>query len=68
MNRIILNIVDKKTEFSRRIVIEQGIRHIATDGEEVGQINGLSVVSLGSSSFGIPSRITALTRPARRGN
>jgi len=47
--------------------IEQGIRHIATDGEEVGQINGLSVVSLGSSSFGIPSRITALTRPGKEG-
>jgi lon-related putative ATP-dependent protease len=47
--------------------VEQGIRRIATDGEEVGQINGLSVISLGSYSFGIPSRITALTRPGKEG-
>jgi len=47
--------------------IDQGIRHIATDGEEVGQINGLSVISLGSFSFGLPSRITALTRPGKEG-
>ncbi len=47
--------------------VEQGIRRIATDGEEVGQINGLSVISLGSFSFGIPSRITALTRPGKEG-
>ncbi|NLG64735.1 MAG: AAA family ATPase [Actinobacteria bacterium] len=32
---------------------------IDTQGEEVGQINGLSVLSLGTYSFGRPSRITA---------
>lgn len=32
---------------------------ISTDGEEVGQINGLSVFSLGSFMFGKPTRITA---------
>ena len=32
---------------------------IATKGAAVGQINGLSVLSLGTSSFGRPSRITA---------
>ena len=47
--------------------VEQGIRRIATAGEEVGQINGLSVISLGTYSFGIPSRITALTRPGKEG-
>lgn len=43
--------------------IEKGIRHIETSGEKIGQINGLSVISLGSSYFGVPTRITALTRP-----
>jgi lon-related putative ATP-dependent protease len=40
-------------------------RHIVfidTEGEKVGQINGLSVLQLGSFSFGRPSRITARAR------
>jgi lon-related putative ATP-dependent protease len=32
---------------------------VSTDGVEVGQINGLSVLALGGFSFGRPSRITA---------
>jgi lon-related putative ATP-dependent protease len=32
-----------------------------TDGEKVGQVNGLSVLQLGNFSFGRPSRITART-------
>jgi len=47
--------------------IEKGIRHIETGGEKIGQINGLSVISLGSSYFGVPTRITALTRPGTEG-
>lgn len=35
---------------------------IETEGEKVGQVNGLSVLSLGDFSFGQPSRITARTR------
>lgn len=35
---------------------------IDTDGESIGQVNGLSVVGLGPFSFGRPSRITARTR------
>ncbi|MEZ0173718.1 MAG: AAA family ATPase [Candidatus Reddybacter sp.] len=35
---------------------------IATDGEVVGQVNGLSVLQMGNFSFGQPSRITATTR------
>ncbi len=35
---------------------------IDTDGEAVGQINGLSVLSLGNLSFGKPTRITARVR------
>ena len=38
---------------------------IETDGEEVGQVNGLSVISLGTLAFGQPSRITAQVRLGR---
>jgi lon-related putative ATP-dependent protease len=38
---------------------------IETDGEEVGQVNGLSVITLGDLSFGNPSRITARVRLGR---
>ena len=39
--------------------------HIDTEGARVGQINGLSVVQLGPSAFGHPSRITARVRLGR---
>ncbi|SEQ14737.1 Lon protease family protein [Thalassovita taeanensis] len=35
---------------------------IDTDGEKIGQINGLSVVGMGEYRFGRPSRITARVR------
>ena len=41
--------------------ILRNINLISTEGTEIGQINGLSVVSLGSFSFGKPTRITAQT-------
>lgn len=42
-------------------MIEEGSILIDTDGEVVGQLNGLSVLTLGDYSFGKPSRITART-------
>lgn len=45
--------------------MEQNIRHIETDGNQVGQINGLSVIILGNDTFGCPTRITALARPGK---
>jgi predicted ATP-dependent protease len=38
---------------------------IETDGAAVGQINGLSVISLGALAFGNPTRITAQVRMGR---
>ncbi len=38
---------------------------IETDGAEIGQINGLSVISLGALAFGNPTRITAQVRMGR---
>jgi lon-related putative ATP-dependent protease len=42
--------------------IQRDIVLIDTDGEKIGQVNGLSVISLGNFSFGRPSRITARVR------
>jgi lon-related putative ATP-dependent protease len=42
--------------------IRRNIILIDTEGEQVGQVNGLSVLSLGNFMFGQPSRITARIR------
>jgi predicted ATP-dependent protease len=42
--------------------IVRGIQLVELDGERVGQVNGLSVISLGEFSFARPSRITATAR------
>lgn len=42
--------------------IQRGMILIDTDGERMGQVNGLSVIALGNYAFGRPSRITARTR------
>ena len=42
--------------------ILRGFQRVDVDGERVGQVNGLSVISLGEFSFGRPSRITATAR------
>jgi len=43
----------------QREAITQGVISIDTSGSASGQINGLSVVQLGSLAFGRPTRITA---------
>ena len=45
--------------------IQRGTVLIDTAGGKIGQINGLSVLSLGQFSFGRPSRITATVRLGR---
>jgi len=42
-----------------REYITRGVFLIDTEGEKVGQVNGLSVISLGDIEFGRPSRVTA---------
>jgi lon-related putative ATP-dependent protease len=42
--------------------IRRGTLLLATRGEAVGQVNGLSVLQLGGYAFGRPSRITARVR------
>ncbi|QEA40581.1 AAA family ATPase [Pistricoccus aurantiacus] len=47
--------------------ILRDIMLIDTAGEALGQVNGLSVIQLGSHAFGRPTRITATARPGRGG-
>ena len=51
----------------RRLQEEIGRKtiRIETDGGQIGQVNGLSVMTLGGLSFGNPSRITARIRLGR---
>jgi predicted ATP-dependent protease len=48
-------------ERSREMIL-RGIALIETSGSRIGQVNGLSVLSLGDHSFGQPSRITCRVR------
>ena len=53
--------VDRVREQSQE-AIQRGMILIDTEGEKVGQVNGLSVLALGGFAFGRPSRITARMR------
>jgi predicted ATP-dependent protease len=63
----------EKIERSDRIkdqiyeAIQRGTILIQTDGNAVGQVNGVAVLDLGNFSFGHPSKITALTRLGKGG-
>jgi lon-related putative ATP-dependent protease len=48
-------------------MIDRGVLLIGTDGEMVGQVNGLAVSMLGDYEFGRSSRITATVGPGRGG-
>lgn len=56
-----------KVQDQIRELIRQGTIMIDVDGSKVGQVNGLSVVSLGDAAFGQPSRITASVGLGRGG-
>lgn len=48
-------------------MIDRGTLFVDTDGEVVGQVNGLAVYSMGDYAFGKPSRITAVTSMGKEG-
>jgi lon-related putative ATP-dependent protease len=54
--------VSRLRERSQEMVLRD-IALIETTGSRVGQVNGLSVLSLGTYAFGRPSRITCRVRP-----
>lgn len=65
--------IDEKIYRSNRIeerlqeLFDDGTILVDTDGTEVGQINGLSVITLGDFTFGRPSRLTARVYMGRAG-
>jgi lon-related putative ATP-dependent protease len=48
-------------------MIDEGMLFIETQGQVVGQMNGLSVYALGDHAFGRPSRITATVALGKEG-
>lgn len=48
-------------------MIERGSILVDTDGEKVGQLNGLAVMGIGDHMFGKPSRITASIGLGKKG-
>lgn len=48
-------------------MIDKGMIIIDTEGKDVGQVNGLSVLDLGDFAFGKPTRITASVGVGREG-
>ena len=58
-----VNLIEEKIQE----MIEDGTILIDSDGMVVGQVNGLSVYSLGDHSFGKPSRITVKTSLGKAG-
>lgn len=54
-------------EERQRELIGRGVILVDTDGLVVGQVNGLTVMSVGDYSFGAPSRITARTFMGEQG-
>ncbi len=54
-----------RADRQRARLLEEMLRdtiYIDTSGAQVGQVNGLSVVGLGTFAFGVPTRITARVR------
>lgn len=48
-------------------MLEENVIMIDTEGAEIGQINGLAVLDMGSYAFGNPTRITATTYVGKSG-
>jgi len=48
-------------------MIEENTLLISTSGQEIGQINGLTVMTIGDYSFGVPAKITANTYTGKSG-
>ena len=57
----------KKYDTKYLQMIKEGALLIDTEGYKVGQINGLTVITIGDYSFGKPSKITANTYLGKQG-
>ena len=61
--------IERINKYDQRLVemIQNGTIMIDTTGQKVGQINGLSIMSIGDYSFGKPAKITANTYVGKSG-
>jgi lon-related putative ATP-dependent protease len=61
--------IERINKYDQRLIemIQNGTIMIDTEGQKVGQINGLSIMSIGEYSFGKPAKITANTYVGRAG-
>ncbi|MFH1912820.1 MAG: ATP-binding protein [Pseudomonadota bacterium] len=61
--------VYRSNQIEERIqeMIDRGSLFVDTDGEVVGQVNGLAVYTMGDYMFGKPSRITTVTSLGKEG-
>ncbi|MBR6033534.1 MAG: AAA family ATPase [Clostridia bacterium] len=61
--------IDRVRKYDERYLemIQKDTLLISTDGFEVGQINGLTIMTIGDFSFGKPSKITANTYMGKSG-
>jgi len=65
--------LDERTHRSNRVkenmleATQRGFLYVDTTGRVIGQVNGLSILSVGDYEFGKPSRITATTFKGKAG-
>ena len=61
--------VDRVKKYDQKYLemIKKETLLISTDGSEIGQINGLTIMTIGDYSFGKPSKITANTYMGKSG-
>jgi predicted ATP-dependent protease len=61
--------IERVNRYDQQIVemMQNGTIMIDTEGEKVGQINGLSIMKIGDFSFGKPAKITANTYVGKSG-
>ena len=69
VKRAIKEKIYRSNKYDKKLLelLEDGTIMIDTEGEVVGQINGLTILDMGDYVFGKPSRITATTYMGERG-
>lgn len=69
VKKAVIERIERINKYDQRLVemIQNGTIMIDTDGQKVGQINGLSIMSIGDYSFGKPAKITANTYVGKSG-
>ena len=69
VKKAVVERIERINKYDQRLVemIQNGTIMIDTDGQKVGQINGLSIMNIGDYSFGKPAKITANTYVGKSG-